>query len=217
MLPALYSLSVSSMISIHHFIPSFYQQINLDPHLEPWIITRDMVQLIEQLLLAVGEDYRVEGGVAIHRSAVVEPGAVIKAPAIIGASCFIGAHAYIRGGVFLSHSVKIGTGCEIKSSIVCSGSAIAHFNFIGDSIIGSNVNFEAGSITANHYNERTDKSISVVNNGNLVATGCTKFGALVGDGSRVGANAVLSPGTLLPIGSIVKRLELIDQQAPFSA
>jgi len=38
-----------------------------------------------------------------------------------------------------------------------------------------------------------------------------KFGALVGDDSRIGANAVTTPGTLLPPRSIVRRLELVDQ------
>jgi bifunctional N-acetylglucosamine-1-phosphate-uridyltransferase/glucosamine-1-phosphate-acetyltransferase GlmU-like protein len=90
-------------------------------------------------------------------------------------------------------------------------SGIAHFNFIGDSVIGSNVNFEAGSITANHYNERVEKEISIYFDSQIVITGVVKFGALVGDGSKIGANAVLSPGTILKPGSIVKRLELVDQ------
>lgn len=43
------------------------------------------------------------------------------------------------------------------------------------------------------------------------ATGVEKFGALVGDNTKVGANAVLSPGTLLVQHSVVKRLELVTQ------
>jgi len=85
------------------------------------------------------------------------------------------------------------------------------FNFIGDSIIGSDVNFEAGSITANHFNERNDKRIFIKHNSDLIETNSTKFGSLVGDGSKVGANAVLSPGTILPKNTLVKRLELVDQ------
>jgi hypothetical protein len=44
-----------------------------------------------------------------------------------------------------------------------------------------------------------------------INTGIEKFGALVGDYSKIGANAVLSPGTILPPKSIVKRLSLIEQ------
>jgi UDP-N-acetylglucosamine diphosphorylase / glucose-1-phosphate thymidylyltransferase / UDP-N-acetylgalactosamine diphosphorylase / glucosamine-1-phosphate N-acetyltransferase / galactosamine-1-phosphate N-acetyltransferase len=68
-------------------------------------------------------------------------------------------------------------------------------------------------VLANHFNERTDKQISVRINGTVIATGLTKFGALIGDGSRIGANAVTSPGTLLPPGSVVSRLGLVDQSS----
>ena len=61
------------------------------------------------------------------------------------------------------------------------------------------------------YNERENKAISVVYQSAIIETGVIKFGALVGDGSKIGANAVLSPGTLLLPNSRVKRLELIEQ------
>ena len=44
-----------------------------------------------------------------------------------------------------------------------------------------------------------------------ISTGLHKFGSLVGDGCRIGANAVLLPGTLLKAQTIVKRLELVEQ------
>ena len=70
-------------------------------------------------------------------------------------------------------------GVEVKSSIIFDNSSVAHFNFIGDSIIGSNVNFEAGSITANHFNERKNKEIFVKINEEIINTKVEKFGALV--------------------------------------
>jgi NDP-sugar pyrophosphorylase family protein len=142
---------------------------------------------------------------------IIESGVVIKSPAIISEHCFIGAHAYLRGGVHLGSSVRIGPGCEIKSSLIFSQSTIAHFNFIGDSIIGSHVNFEAGAVTANHYNERTNKRIFALYLSKAIDTKVEKFGALVGDFSKIGANAVLSPGTILAPDSVVKRLELVEQ------
>lgn len=204
------------MIAINEFIPGFYTDFPLDPALEPWMVTQDIIQLIQTIFPSKAVEYEIDDQIAIHRTAVIETGAVVKGPAIIGPGCFIAAHAYLRGGVVLGKSVKIGTGCEIKGSFICSRSAIAHFNFIGDSIVGNDVNFEAGAITANHYNERTNKRILVAYRGQLVDTGVEKFGALIGDGSRVGANAVLSPGTLLPRRSIVNRLQLINQQDPGS-
>src|SRR5262249_52480085 len=100
--------------------------------------------------------------------------------------------------------------CEIKSSFIHGGSKAAHLNFVGDSVIGHDVNIEAGAILANYRNERPDKQIYVRIGQSIHATGVEKFGSILGDGTRVGANAVLAPGTVLGPNSIVKRLELID-------
>jgi UDP-N-acetylglucosamine diphosphorylase / glucose-1-phosphate thymidylyltransferase / UDP-N-acetylgalactosamine diphosphorylase / glucosamine-1-phosphate N-acetyltransferase / galactosamine-1-phosphate N-acetyltransferase len=134
----------------------------------------------------------------VHPDAVIEPGAIMKPPVVIGAGCFVAAHAYLRGGVVLCDGVTVGPGVEVKSSLIGPGSALAHFNFVGDSILGADVNLEAGAVIANHWNERPD-------------SGRMKFGALIGDHCRIGANAVLSPGTILLPETIVPRLALVDQ------
>jgi bifunctional N-acetylglucosamine-1-phosphate-uridyltransferase/glucosamine-1-phosphate-acetyltransferase GlmU-like protein len=198
------------MINIETYIDGITSIINR-PDKAPWELTQNIDRIIFDRISLLDGDFIVNNGIAIHKTAVIEANVTLKSPMIIGKSCFIGANSYLRNGVFLIDNVRIGTGCEIKTSIICSGSAIAHFNFIGDSIIGCRVNFEAGSITANHYNEREDKTITVVHNSQKINTHATKFGSLVGDDSKIGANAVLSPGTLLLPKSIVKRLELIDQ------
>lgn len=202
------------MINIDHFIEDFSKTFKNLPQSEPWTITSNLKSIIEKMILDLDADFVIEDNIAIHKSAIIENNVTIKSPAIIGKNCYIGANAYFREGVYLDHSVKIGPGCEIKSSIICSGTAIAHFNYIGNSIVGRNINFEAGSIAANHYNERTIKKISVLYNSEIIETNSDKFGSLIGDNSRVGANAVLSPGTILPKNSIVKRLELIEQVVP---
>ena len=204
------------MIFIDDFIEQFSSYFLGLVNFYPWEIPREMPAILTGHILQLDDNYEVKNGVAIHKSAIVENGVILKGPVIIGENCFIGANAYLRGGVFLGNNSNVGTGCEIKSSLIFNNSNIAHFNFIGDSIIGSNVNFEAGSITANHLNERTDKKISVVFNSKIIETNVEKFGALVGDFSKIGANAVLSPGTLLDKNSIVGRLELVDQMNKFN-
>ncbi len=199
------------MINIKRFLQNYYFPLTKDNAKQPWEIVTDLEELISNRISILNTDYRIENNIAIHKTAVIETNVTIKAPAIIEKDCFIGANAYLRNGVYLGQGVKIGTGCEIKSTCIFDNSAIAHFNFIGDSVIGQNVNFEAGAITANHYNERKDKRIFVVHNGISIDTKSEKFGSLVGDNSKIGANAVLSPGTLLATNSIVKRLELIEQ------
>lgn len=177
----------------------------------PWQITSRATQVVSGILSSLSSDYKIHDGIAIHSSAIIENNVTLKAPVIIGPHCFVAANCYLRGGVFLMAHNSIGPGCELKSSFVFPHSKLAHFNFIGDSIIGSDVNFEAGSIIANHFNERKEKEISVIIQRMSVETDVVKFGALVGDGSKIGANAVLSPGTVLSPNSVVKRLELVNQ------
>lgn len=199
------------MIHIENFIKQFSSIFADYSHLQAWEITSKLSSILYQFISQLDDNFDVKNGIAIHKTAIIENGVTLKAPIIIGENCFIGAHAYFRGGVFLDKSVSIGPACEIKTSIIFSNSSIAHFNFIGDSIIGHRVNFEAGSLTANHYNERKDKKISILYQSNIIDTNTEKFGSLIGDHSRIGANAVLSPGTILEANSIVKRLELVEQ------
>ncbi len=199
------------MIHIDDFIKDFSLTFSNQRNLQPWDITNKLKEFLENIISTLDDHYLIKDKVAIHKTAIIEHGAIIKQPAIIGENCYVAAHAYFREGVYLERSVKIGPGCEIKNSIICSETAIAHFNYIGNSIIGRNVNFEAGSIAANHYNERISKKISVLYKTDIIETNTEKFGSLVGDNSRIGANAVLSPGTILEKNTIVKRLELIEQ------
>lgn len=197
-------------MQLNHFIeiPPFLQGTL---SVVPWFFIRDLQQHLLEQIAQLGDQYTVKEQIAIHHTAKIHPQAIIQGPAIISANCYIGPNALLRNGVWLGEQVSIGAGVEVKQSVICGHSAIAHFNFIGDSLIGHRVNFEAGAIVANHFNERENKMISVMLDGQLVETGVTKFGALVGDDCKIGANAVLSPGTILEKGTVVGRLQLVDQ------
>ena len=197
--------------SIADFIEGFPEVLTGSNKLKPWLIPMGLADALFELIPQLSADYNIENNVAIHRSAIVESGAVIKDPAIVGPDCFIGANAYLRAGVYLDSCVVIGPGSEVKASAIMSNSHLAHFNFVGDSVIGQNVNLEAGAIVCNHWNERVDKQIRLIHKDTIIETGLEKFGALVGDGCKIGANAVLSPGTILAGKTVVKRLELIEQ------
>ena len=139
--------------------------------------------------------------VVVGKGTVIEEGALIKGPAIIGQNCFIAHGAYIRDGVIIGNDVKIGHSVEVKNSIILSKSRIAHFNYIGDSVIGNDVNLAGGAITANF---RLDGAkIKIKHDGQDLETGLTKLGAIIGDGSKIGVNSVLNPGTILSKNSKV--------------
>ena len=198
------------MIDILHFISSPLVWLQHEES-TAWEVLNSLDDILRKEIAKLGNEYDFEDGMAIHRSAIIEQGVVLKGSIIVSPDCFLGAHAYLRGPVFLGKGVKIGPGCEIKQSVILENTAIAHLNYIGNSVIGSHVNFEAGAVCANHFNERQDKNIWVTCDDEIIDTKTDKFGALVGDGSKIGANAVLSPGTILKINRIVKRLELVEQ------
>jgi len=200
---------------LSRFIPGAHDELRawLPPD-APWQISGRVGDLVREMLGSLPRGFaRVGDEVAVHQSALVHPSAVVTGPAVVGPGCQVGPGAILRAGVWTGAGVTIGPHAEVKGSLMFAGSAAAHRNYVGDSIIGRDVNLEAGAVLANHFNERADKQIWVRIDGRPVATGLTKFGALIGDGGRVGANAVTSPGTLLLPGSVVPRLGLVDQSA----
>jgi NDP-sugar pyrophosphorylase family protein len=204
------------MITLVEFIAGFETSpLSEWAALEPWELVTRAPDIVAQLLKELPQDdFEIRGDIAIHKTAIVEAGAVLKGPLILGARCFVASGAYLRGGCWVGEGCTFGPGAELKTSFVFPGTKLAHFNFVGDSVLGSGVNLEAGSIVCNYRNERDDKQVQVRIDGKLVATGCDKFGALIGDQSRIGANAVLAPGAILQPGSIVRRATLFDAEDP---
>lgn len=178
---------------------------------QPWVLTANCEAVIIETIDRLSDDYSIADNIAIAKSATVEDGAIIKGPAIIGPQTFIASGAYIRGGCWMQASNIIGPGCELKSSFLFEHTKVAHLSFVGDSVVGQTVNIEAGAMIANYRNEMADPRIVIKHEGKTIDTGSTKFGALVGDSSRIGANAVIAPGALLERSRIVERLSLVDQ------
>lgn len=179
----------------------------------PWTVAQDCESRILALLDTLGAGYRRHGNCAVHETAIIEQGAVLKGAIIIGEGSFVAAGAYLRGGVYLGSHCIVGPSCELKSTFMLDGSKLAHFNFVGDSLIGEAVNIEAGAIIANYRNELDGAHIKIRHEDHVIETGVNKFGALVGDGCKIGANAVIAPGALLRPHMRVPRLGLIDQFA----
>lgn len=139
--------------------------------------------------------------ISIGQGTKVGESALIKGPAIIGKNCVIGHGALLRENCVLGDNVYIGHGVEVKNSIFLENSTAAHLNYVGDSFIGNDVNIAGGAIVANF---RLDgKNITIKYQEKTFNTGLLKFGALIGDGSKIGVNSVLNPGTLLGKKSIV--------------
>ena len=198
-------------IAIEDFVALWRLSDFADRDLLPWEATSRAAELVHRALGRLGAGYRLEGDKAIHTSATVEPGAVVKGPAILGPNSYVAAGAYLRGGVFLDADCVVGPACELKTTFMFRGSKVAHLSFVGDSILGAGVNIEAGAVVANYRNEMDDKRIRILWQGTVIDTGVDKFGALIGDDVRIGANAVVAPGALLSQGFRLARLGMLDQ------
>lgn len=131
----------------------------------------------------------------IGKGTVIEKGAMIKGPAIIGDNCEIRHTAYIRGGVIIGHGCVIGHASEIKHSILLNNVQTAHFNYIGDSILGNKVNLGGGSILANLRLDK--KEVKIDYRGKKVSTGLIKLGSILSDNVSIGCQVVCNPGAIL--------------------
>lgn len=133
--------------------------------------------------------------------AVIEPGAYVEGPVYLGAGTVVRHGAYVRGKVITGKNCIIGHSTEIKNSVLLNGAKIPHYNYIGDSLLGTAVNLGAGSRLANF--KVYGNEIVMRHEGKSYPTGLRKFGAILGDKVSVGCNAVCNPGTMVGPNSII--------------
>lgn len=160
----------------------------------PWDILPNLNQLILELQnkLAANPDYYVlDDGILCHKTASIHPRSTLIGPCIIDEACEIRPNAFIRENVILGRHNVIGNSTEIKNSILFDHVQVPHFNYIGDSILGSYVHLGAGAILSNKKFDGTPIKIG------SITTSLHKMGALIGHHTEIGCNAVISPGTII--------------------
>jgi NDP-sugar pyrophosphorylase family protein len=133
--------------------------------------------------------------IEIGEGALVESGVLIKGPSIIGPCSEVRQGAYVRGGVMSSVGSIIGHVTEAKNTLLMPGAKAGHFAYLGDSILGREVNLGAGTKLANL--KMNDQPYIFRNEGQRLVVKRRKFGAIIGDHSETGCNTVTNPGTLL--------------------
>ena len=139
--------------------------------------------------------------VFIGAGTVVEDGVMIRGPAIIGRNCQIRHNAYVRENVIIGDDCVVGNSCELKNVLLFNGAIVAHFNYVGDSILGWKAHLGAGVKISNV--KLFAGNIKVEHEGKVIDTGLRKFGALVGDQAEIGCNAVLNPGSVIGRRSVI--------------
>ena len=117
----------------------------------------------------------------------------------VASNVTVGPFSRLRPGTELAEGVRVGTHTEIKNSKIGPGTAVPHFSYLGDAVVGANVNIGAGSITANW--DGFDKNQTEI--GDRAYISCdTIFVAPV----RVGSDATTAADTVVtkdvPAGSL---------------
>mgnify|MGYP001768000763 CR=1 FL=1 len=82
-----------------------------------------------------------------------------------------------------------------RYNVLFNGAVVPHYNYVGDSILGTKSHLGAGVILANIRLDRMN--VKVKSPWGLFDTGRRKFGSAIGDGVEIGCNSVVQPGTLI--------------------
>ena len=191
-------IRITELFDLNHTVASSY----LEGFEYPWEALPgicDFVRTIGKGLDEAEYEKRAED-IWVHKSARVVSTAVLVGPVIVGPGCFIGHCAFVRNGVLLGSDCTVGTCVEVKNSIIFDTVDLAHFNYVGDSILGFGSHLGGGAITSNL---RLDEKNITIRSSQAIDTGLLKVGAMVGDKVQVGCNAILNPGTIIGRGSVV--------------
>jgi bifunctional UDP-N-acetylglucosamine pyrophosphorylase/glucosamine-1-phosphate N-acetyltransferase len=127
---------------------------------------------------------------SIAENVEIKPNTIIE-DAVIGDNCSVGPFARVRPGTVMHSDSHVGNFVEMKKSTLGAGSKAGHLTYLGDAIIGKNVNIGAGTITCNYDGVNKSKTeigdhAFIGSNSSLVAP------VVIGSTATVGAGSVIA-------------------------
>ena len=163
----------------------------------PW----EILPRIGEYIIELGEKLpadkydQIKDYVWVAKNAKISDSSDITGPCIIGENTEVRHCAFIRGKALIGNNCVVGNSTELKNVVLFNTVQVPHYNYVGDSILGTHSHMGAGSITSN---VKSDKTLVVVKGKDeQIETGLKKFGAMLGDYVEVGCNSVLNPGTVI--------------------
>lgn len=180
----------------------------------PWEVLGDIGDFIMKLGPTLSEDKfdHPAEDIWIAKSVTIAETATLNGPLIIDENTEVRPGAFIRGKVIVGKNCVVGNSTELKNVVLFNTVQVPHYNYVGDSILGTHSHMGAGSITSN---VKADKTLIVVKNGNeKMETGLKKFGAMLGDYVEVGCNSVLNPGTVVGRNTNIYPLSCVRGYVP---
>ena len=161
----------------------------------PWQILPKIKEIVKkQIELGLKGYQEIAPGVFVGENVKIAKTATIEPPAIIGAGTELRPGAYLRGNVIIGENCVIGNSSELKNSILLYHVQVPHYNYVGDSILGSYAHMGAGSICSNL---KSDGKNIVIHGDKDYETGLRKIGGILGDYADIGCGSVLNPGTII--------------------
>jgi bifunctional UDP-N-acetylglucosamine pyrophosphorylase / glucosamine-1-phosphate N-acetyltransferase len=134
----------------------------------------------------------VGNGTTINANCVLEE-------AQVGENCDIGPFARLRPGAEMHEHARVGNFVEIKKTVLGKNSKANHLTYLGDAVIGENVNVGCGTITCNY--DGANKHLTVVGDNAFIGSGVELVAPVtIGAGATIGAGSTISkdapPGEL---------------------
>jgi bifunctional UDP-N-acetylglucosamine pyrophosphorylase / glucosamine-1-phosphate N-acetyltransferase len=159
------------------------------------------VTMIDPPSVFLAHDTVIGRDVTIEPHCVFGPGVTIADRVVIHAfsslegtrietGVSIGPYARLRPGAYLMEGSRVGNFVEVKGTTLGKGSKANHLTYLGDSLIGADVNIGAGTITCNYdgfekFKTVIEDGVFVGSNSSLVAPVTLQKGAIIGSGSVI--------------------------------
>lgn len=144
----------------------------------------------------------IEPEAVIGPDTVIFPYVVIRNGVVVGRKCEIGPFTHLRSGTYLEDGVQIGNFVEVKNSRIGSNSRAKHLTYLGDAVLGRNVNIGAGTITANFDGKQ--KHRTVIQDGAQTGSNTVLVAPVtLGKNSKTGAGSVVTKNTTVADDDVV--------------
>lgn len=201
-------------------IERVYQTRIVQKLLQQGVTLNDPARLDVRGTLTCGRDVEIdvncvfEGNVTLGDNVTIAANCVIKNAVIkagvkiapfthiddseIGENSRIGPYARLRPGTVLQSETHIGNFVELKNAQVDIGSKVNHLSYVGDAVIGKNVNIGAGTITCNY-------------------DGANKFKTIIEDGAFIGSDSQLVAPVTIGKNATIAAGSTITRDAPADA
>ena len=162
--------------------------------------------------VSVGRDISIDINVVLEGRVVIEDDVIIESNCVLrdchigagshikafshidgaelAAGCDVGPYARLRPGTRLQAGAKIGNFVETKKADIGAGAKVNHLSYIGDAVVGPDVNIGAGTITCNY--DGANKHLTTIEEGAFIGTNTALVAPVT-----IGARATTAAGSTI--------------------